>query len=111
LIPIDAEKYLPLLREFLQDELIHIENESISMGMSFWMKKERRSFGNYLLLQVESAKLNIEEYQPQAFIDLFGRDHVDVFNSFWAERQKGHYFDHSTALAFLNTQRKIEDKD
>ncbi|MGA1870908.1 MAG: DUF4085 family protein [bacterium] len=100
ILPLKKEKYLPLLTEFLYDEAIVLEQGIISTGMLFVSKSKGNK--SYLLLQIECSDLKIEEYQRKAFIELFGEEYLNLFDIYWVEKQKGKYFDYSTALDLLN---------
>lgn len=108
IIPLNKEKFIPKLSEFLYDQIITLEENKISLGMLFWSGLKGNK--SDLLLQVECEKVNVDESQREAFIKIFGDKYLDLFDLYWAEKQSGNYFDYSTAIELINkkTNKNIE---
>ena len=100
ILALSKEKYVPKLSEFLYDQATVLETGDIRIGFLFWSRIKGNK--SYLLLQIESKDFQIEEFQRQAFLNLYGERHIKLFDTFWKEKQKGVYFDFSSALDFIN---------
>lgn len=102
LIKVNTDRYLPKLSEYLYDQLIEIQNNSISIGILFWAKSSKNK--QHLLLQVKSRVLRIEEFQRNAFLELFDYNFLELFDSFWAIRRQGVLFDYNKAFEFIESR-------
>jgi hypothetical protein len=100
ILPLRLGKYLPTIEDLLIDEVIRLDEDRIEMGLLFSAKVSDRK-KRYLLLQVISRKLGIEEGQKAAFTGLFGSENHGVFDLFSEARQQGYYFDTSSSLDWL----------
>lgn len=100
LLPIGRHRdYLRRLRTFLYDEFRDIGPEHIAVGLVFFTDTE------HCLLEIEAQGLTLQEDQRSAFAEIFGPEHVSVFDAYWNERQDGKFFgDQSVASEFLKTR-------
>lgn len=100
LIKVNKTINIRRLTEYLYDEIIELEPGSISIGIFFVAKgpSKRKMF---LILEIKSKKLIIEEFQKETFLNLFGGKFVDLFDEYWSERQKGVLFDYSESVDFI----------
>ncbi len=71
------EKYLQRLSYYLHDEVIELEDDAIYMGILFWAKAAQGK--RYLLLEIKSKKLVIDEFQKEIFLKLFGGQYENIF--------------------------------
>ncbi len=99
IIPIKTEKFITRLSEFLYEQIITLEKNKIEIGLLFWSGMKGKK--SYLLLEIECEHLVVNEFQEEEFRKLFGEKHLLLFKKFWEEKQKGKYFDYSTAKEII----------
>jgi hypothetical protein len=99
ILPLNKDKFMSKLSEFLYEEIIVFEKDKIVIGMLFWTGMKGNK--SYLLLQVECEDLYVEEAQREAFKLIFNNNYLDLFDLYWAKRQSGMYFDYSTAIELI----------
>ncbi len=105
MVPLRTERHLRHLSELLMDEVTAMENGRISTGFLFWSRKKHPKEQRRLILQLHAERLDIEEHNARAFVELFGASHVGAFDRFWVQRQAGRYFDYSSAMSFLKESK------
>ena len=102
LIYLKKDKYLPQLKEYLFEQVISVKPGQITVGALFWSGLKGNK--SELLVEIECEELFIDEQQRNAFIKLFGGNHLEIYDLYVAQKQNGAYFDFSTSLEFIEKQ-------
>lgn len=102
ILPVNKDKYILEMREFLYDEAIKLESDDISLGMLFW---PHSYYVNMLLVEVECNKLTFNDNHRETFVRLFGEENERWFDLYWNERLKGNGLADSQLVDLINDNR------
>jgi hypothetical protein len=78
------------IHEYLYEQIISVDNDKIDLGLVVWCKGKKGP-GKYILILMTVKNINTNEFQDNAWENIFGDKYDDYYKYFKSQLETGRY--------------------